>query len=128
MNQNKVYLNTENVVVTSDILLINRTWRFNMDKINAVFVTRQANYRRYPIFIAIICLVVTIVAASIVAGAFSLLCIVIAYFMKTKYVLRVISHAGEIKPLISTNKQELEAIKQAIEIALSDNISPMPII
>lgn len=128
MNQNKVYLNTENVVVTSDILLINRTWRFNMDKINAVFVTRQANYRRYPIFIAIICLVVTIVAASIVAGAFSLLCIVIAYFMKTKYVLRVISHAGEIKPLISTNKQELEEIKQAIEIALSDNISPMPII
>lgn len=123
MTETKIYLNTAQAKVTSELLVIN-SWRFYMRNINAVFVTRQATYRRYPICIAIIFLFIAMLTNSIIMALISLLFILMACLMKTHYHLRIKSYSGESRPLTSTNRQELEDIKSAVEMALMENITP----
>lgn len=119
MNETKTYLSTEQVIVTNDILIIN-SWRFHMRDINAIFVTRQATYRRYPICAAILFFIIGAAAKSVIMAIPVLLLVLIALLMKTNYQLRIKLYSGENRPLTSTNRQELENIKRAVEIALLD--------
>lgn len=122
MNETKIYLDKAQAKVTNELLIIN-SWRFYIRNINTVFVTRQATYRRYPIGIAILFIFIAMVTNSYVMMFLSLPFILMAYLMKTYYHLRIKSYTGEIHPLTSTNKQELEEIKRAVEAALMDNLA-----
>lgn len=125
MNEITTYLNTAQVKVTSEILIINN-WRFYMRNINAIFVTRQATYRRYPICAAILFCFIAIAAKSVIIGILALFFVLIACLMKTHYHLRIKSYSGESRPLTSTNRQELENIKRAVEAALMDHTARNP--
>ena len=94
-----------------------------MRNINAVYVTRQATYRRYPIVAAIFFLLIAILADSMILAVIAGLFVLVAYLMKTHYHLRLRLYSGETRPLTSTNREELEEIKQAIETALLDDTS-----
>ena len=118
----KVYLNKVHAKVTNELLIIN-TSRYYMRNINAVYVTRQATYRRYPIVAAIFFLLIAILADSMILAVIAGLFVLVAYLMKTHYHLRLRLYSGETRPLTSTNREELEEIKQAIETALLDDTS-----
>lgn len=122
MSETKIYLNKAQTKVTSELLIIN-SWRFYIRNINAIFVTRQATYRRYPIGIAIIFIFIAMIANSYIMLLLSLLFFLTAYLMKTHYHLRIKSYTGECHPLTSTNREELEEIKKAVEAALQDNFT-----
>lgn len=122
MNETKIYLDKAQAKVTNELLIIN-SWRFYIRNINTVFVTKKATYRRYPIGIAILFIFIAMVANSYVMMFLSLPFILMACLMKTYYHLRIKSYTGEIHPLTSTNKQELEEIKRAVEAALMNNLS-----
>lgn len=124
MGSNLYYYDREGIQVSSRELRV-RGSRYFLADVNAVFVTRQLNYRRYPIFIGLCMFFITVICgggtASLVFGIITVLCFIIAICMRTKYVLRLRNRFGETRPLISTNRQELEEIRQAIYKAMEEN-------
>ncbi|HIZ90974.1 MAG TPA: hypothetical protein H9807_02445 [Candidatus Bacteroides merdavium] len=109
------------VQVSQDFILLNNHWRIEKRKISAVFVTRLATYRRYPITTGIILLFIAAVSESYICVLMGIAFILSSFLMKTKYILRIKMETGEIRPLMSTNKKELEIIQQEIEKAVMDN-------
>lgn len=112
------FLNTPTVKINNEFAIFNGQWRFEIRKINAVFITRQATYRRYPICSGILFCIIAAAYNSMGFLIAGLLCFLGAYFMKAQYVLRLKTSIGEVRPLSSTNKAQLEEIQKAIEAAL----------
>ena len=109
------------VQVNQDFILLNNHWRIEKRKISAVFVTRLATYRRYPITTGIILIVIVTVSESPICLLTGIAFILLSFLMRVKYVLRIKIDTGEIRPLVSTNKKELEIIQQEIEKAIMNN-------
>ena len=91
---------------------------------NAVLVTKKVNHRKYPITLGILNLLGGSISLDISSGfatfcfIVALICFIIAFLMRTKYILRLRTRFGENIPLISTNQSELLAIREAILQAL----------
>nr|WP_242506919.1 DUF6232 family protein [uncultured Parabacteroides sp.] len=121
--ETRLYYDTNQIKVSSKELTVNGS-RYYLDDVNAVFVTKLVNYRRYPITMGIFSLLLGGLLLDSLSGfatfcfLVTLICFVIAVFMRTKYVLRLRTRFGETKPLISTNYSELAAIREAILQAL----------
>lgn len=121
--ETRLYYDINQIKVSSKELIVNGS-RYYLDDVNAVFVTKLVNYRRYPVVTGLFFLLMGGVALdfssdfAIFCFFIALLCLVIAVFMKTKYVLRMRTRFGETKPLVSTNYSELKAIREAILQAL----------
>ena len=109
------------VQVNQDFILLNNHWRIEKRKISAVFVTRLATYRRYPITTGIILIEIATVSESPICLLTGIAFILLSFLMRVKYVLRIKIDTGEIRPLVSTNKKELEIIQQEIEKAIMNN-------
>lgn len=121
--ETRLYYDTNGIQVSSKELIVNGS-RYYLDDVNAVFVTKLVNHRKYPITLGVF----NAIGGFFVMGfssefamfcfVIALICLVIAIMMKTKYILRLRTRFGETKPLISTNCSELEAIRVAILQAL----------
>ena len=98
-----------------DFIIINEQIRINKNRIVAIIITKQANSRRYPIFFGVIFLLISAISSSSVCLIISLLLFGLAILMRTKYALRIRTESGEIRPLASTNRSELEQIRDYIE-------------
>ncbi|WP_449038804.1 DUF6232 family protein [Parabacteroides goldsteinii] len=121
--ETRLFYDTDGIKVSSGELIVNGS-RYYLNDVNAVFVTKRVNYRRYPITIGVLNLLGGGMALDF-SSAFAtfcfitaLICFIIAILMKTKYVLRLRTRFGETTPLISTNQSELLAIREAILQAL----------
>ncbi|MCD8269770.1 MAG: DUF6232 family protein, partial [Parabacteroides sp.] len=119
----RLYYDTNGIKVSSRELIVNGS-RYYLDDVNAVFVTKLVNYRRYPITMGIFTLLVGGIALdtssdfATICFIVAMICFVIAVLMRTKYILRLRTRFGETKPLISTNQPELLSIREAILQAL----------
>lgn len=122
--EKKIFLNTPTIRINSEYATFNNNWRFEIRKINAVFITRQATYRRYPIGLSILFGILAAANCSLTCLILAIVSILIAYLMKTQYILRLKTSIGEVRPLTSTDKAELEEIKKAIEAALMYEENP----
>lgn len=114
----KIFLNTPTAKIDNEFAIFNNQWRFEIIKINAVFITRQATYKRYPICLGILFCIIAAACNSIGCLITGIFFFFIAYLMKAQYILRLKTNIGEVRPLSSTNKAELEEIQKAIEEAL----------
>lgn len=113
--------NSSIVQVDGYFISLNNCWRIDKRKINAVFVTKHATYRRYPIFLGIFFFIIALIGnfttCFVIGGALFLT----ACLMRSRYTLRIILETGEIRPLSSTHKNELENIKQKIEDIINNS-------
>lgn len=114
----KTFLHTPHVKITDEYAIFNSNWKVNMEDVNAIFVTRQETNRRYPILLALLCFIIgglSEITFFLIAGFF---CLVWAFLIKTRYLLRIKTGTGEIRPIYSTNIRELEDVKAAMERAM----------
>ncbi len=118
----KTFLHTPHVKITDEYAIFNPNWKVNIKDVNAIFITRQATNRRYPILLALFCFItggLSEITYFYIAGFF---CLVWAFILiKTRYLLRIKIGRGEIRPIYSTNIHELEDIKEAMERAMLYN-------
>lgn len=114
----KQFLHTPSVRINNEFIIFNNNWRFETKKVNAVFVAKQATYKRYPICLGLFFLVLAAACSSITCGIIAAFCFLLACLMKAQYVLRLRMDIGEVRPIASPNKSELEDIKKAIEAAI----------
>lgn len=77
MDEVKVYLDNPTCKVTSKYLIINGQ-KYKLADINGVFVTKQVNNRRYPVFIGILGLIISLSTDSMFGGIVSLVIILAA--------------------------------------------------
>lgn len=117
-----------NVRVIPDLLLIGDS-RYQLNDVNAVFISQVANYRRYPVFAGIFALLVGIPIISGGLASLGLFCLLLAAgnfigacLMRTRYVLRLRTRFGETRPLTSTDRHELELIREAVIRALDEKL------
>ena len=125
MTKSDLYYDDEDIRVSSKTLIINSSCYY-LDDINAVFVTKLANYKRYPITLGIFTLLLGLICIKNFTG-FGIFCFIgtfgcffYAYTMKPQYILRLRTRFGEIKPLISADSLELEKIRDAILRAIAE--------
>lgn len=104
----------------NNMIILNGQWRLEKRKISAVFVTRCATYRRYPISIGIFFFIIFGISHSVEYFIIGVIFILIACFIRTRYSLRIKMGTGEIRPLTSIHRSELEDIRRDIEKALND--------
>lgn len=104
-----------------DFILLDNHWKIKKNDISAVFITKLATYKRYPITAGVIFILIAASCSSLICGLLGIVCILSSFFMKAKYVLRIKINTGEIRPLVSTNKVELETIRKEIEKAVMSN-------
>lgn len=117
------------VRVTSNLLIIGDS-HYRIGDVNAVFISKTANYRRYPICLGLFALLMALSAFYGGANGFGLSCMLVAggcfvgaYLMKTRYVLRLRTRFGETRLLTSTDRYELEQIKTGVVKALKQEAS-----
>ncbi|MCD8137414.1 MAG: DUF6232 family protein [Parabacteroides gordonii] len=121
--ETRLFYDTDGIKVSSGELIVNGS-RYYLDDVNAVFVTKKVNHRKYPITLGILNLLGGSISLDISSGfatfcfTVALICFIIAFLMRTKYILRLRTRFGENIPLISTNQSELLAIREAILQAL----------
>ena len=116
--EKQLFLHTPTVQVNSEYALFNHQWRFEIKKINGVSVTRLATYKRYPITFGVIFVLIAITSSSVECACIGIFLFIIACLMRPQYVLRIKTGTGEVRPLVSKKRTELEDIKQAIEKAI----------
>lgn len=114
-----LYYDKDGIKVTSKEFILNSS-RYKLSDINAVYVSKRANYRRYPITFGVFSFLLGIfmMGGSVEVALFFFLCgiamFVVAVRMKTQYALRLRIGLGETIPLTSTDSYELEEIRKAI--------------
>lgn len=114
-----LYYDKDGVKVTSKEFILNSS-RYKLSDVNAVYVSKRANYRRYPITFGVLSFFfgLLMVGESMGVALFFFLCglimLIVAIRMKTQYALRLRIGWGETIPLISTDPYELEEIRKAI--------------
>lgn len=114
-----LYYDKDGVKVTSKEFILNSS-RYRLSDVNAVYVSKRANYRRYPITFGVLSFFfgLLMVGGSMGVALFFFLCglimLIVAIRMKTQYALRLRIGWGETIPLISTDPYELEEIRKAI--------------
>lgn len=114
-----LYYDKDGVKVTSKEFILNSS-RYKLSDVNAVYVSKRANYRRYPITFGVLSFFfgLLMVGESMGIALFFFLCglimLIVAIRMKTQYALRLRIGWGETIPLISTDPYELEEIRKAI--------------
>lgn len=119
-NDNDLFYESPNVKITKSVLIIASS-RYYIKEINGAIVTKQQNYRRYPILGAILMVGPAIYAGSIGLWLTFIGFIVAAVLMKPTYALRLKTGLGEIRPLRSQNREELEVVKDAIHKAITSD-------
>lgn len=117
MNNDIVFFEGDGVKVTSSLLILLSS-RYYIKEINGVFISKEQNFRRYPIFAAIVFVILALTIGHWSLWFLTVGCIAWAVLMRTQYILRIKVGLGEIRPLKSTNRGELEIIKEAIERAM----------
>ena len=115
----KIFYQDGTTKVTDECVIFGSTWKICLNDIVAVFVTKQASYRRYVIFPGVVCLLIGIGVPLMLC--FSVIFFLCAVIMRPRYILRIKTGTGigEIRPLNSYNKSELNDIKDAIYRAKS---------
>lgn len=116
--EKRIFLQTAYAKVTNEYVLFNGTWKIDIQKINAVFITKQVNNRHHYILIGLFILLTGFIFESTLLIITGLLFCIGAIFIKSNYMLRLKIDTGEIRPIKSTNKRELEDIKEAIGKAM----------
>ena len=111
----RTYLHTPYAKITDRYALFNSTWKIEIQRINAVFITRQDTHRGYPIFGGFLFLFIGILSEVSFFHIIALISFFGAVLQRTHYVLRIKMDVGEMRPIKSTHKRELEEIKEAIE-------------
>ena len=119
--KNKSPSNLSVVQLNDNFISFNNCWRIDKRKINAVFITRQATYRRYPILLGILFFLVALIGNFTICYIIGLIFFLCAYLIKTRYTLRIILDTGEVRPLSSVHKIELEKAKQKIEDIINNS-------
>lgn len=114
----RTFLHTPYVKITNEYAIFNSSWKVDIKKVNAVFVTRQETNRRYPIISGISCLLIGVMSGLSFFFVSGFFCLVWLLLIKTRYTLRIKTGNGEIRPIQSTNVRELKDIKTAIEKAM----------
>lgn len=114
----RIFLHTAYAKVTNEYVLFNGTWKIDIRKINAVFITKQAGNRHHYILLGLFILLIGLISDSTIFLITGVISIVGAILMKSNYMLRLKIDTGEIRPIKSTNKRELEDIKEAIGKAM----------
>lgn len=117
----KTFLHTPSALITNEYVAFNSSWKIDIKRVCAVFITKQADNRHHCILIGLFILIIGAISESTAILIIGLLCIIGAILMKATYMLRLKMDTGEIRPLKSKNKNELEEIKSAIERAMFYN-------
>lgn len=121
----KIFLDTPTARIDSERALFNGNYKIHIRDIHAVFVTRKAGNRRYYICGGIGLLLVGFImsaAGSDSAGTVMLVgtaLIILPFLIKRKYILRIKTGTGEVRPLISSDKAGLENIRDAVNEAIN---------
>lgn len=117
-SENDLLYESRDVKITKFVLIIADS-RYYIKEINSAIVTKQQNYRRYPTLGAILSIGPALYTNSLGLWIIFICFIVAAILMKPTYALRLKMGLGEVRPLKSKNKEELETVRTVIQEAIN---------
>lgn len=117
-SENDLLYESRDVKITKCVLIIADS-RYYIKEINSAIVTKQQNYRRYPTLGAILSIGPALYTNSLGLWIIFICFIVAAILMKPTYALRLKMGLGEVRPLKSKNKEELETVRTVIQEAIN---------